>query len=139
MTRLLEGRTSSATRPLRSRRSRAPTAPTSPLSGARSHGNERDAWYNASQISWFVDAQGTLLVDDVFKLEELEAHWPTLQQKICALRGVPYADNGYRKNPSSHAHYSRYYDDRTRALVAQYMGADLTRFGYAFESEPAAA
>ena len=72
------------------------------------------------------------------ELEELEAHWPTLQQKICALRGVPYADNGYRKNPSSHAHYSRYYDDRTRALVAQYMGADLTRFGYAFESEPAA-
>ena len=108
------------------------------LFGARFHGNERDAWYNASQISWFVDAQGTLLVDDVFKLEELEAHWPTLQQKICALRGVPYADNGYRKNPSSHAHYSRYYDDRTRALVAQYMGADLTRFGYAFESEPAA-
>ena len=68
------------------------------LFGARFHGNERDAWYNASQISWFVDAQGTLLVDDVFKLEELEAHWPTLQQKICALRGVPYADNGYRKN-----------------------------------------
>ena len=58
------------------------------LFGARFHGNERDAWYNASQISWFVDAQGTLLVDDVFKLEELEAHWPTLQQKICALRGV---------------------------------------------------
>ena len=32
--------------------------------GARSHGNERDPWYNASQHSWLVDASGRTLVRD---------------------------------------------------------------------------
>ena len=52
---------------------------------------------------------------------------------------MPYADGGYKRNPSSHAHYSAYYDAPTRRLVAEYMGADLERFGYRFESEAEAA
>ena len=41
-------------------------------------------------------------------------------------------------NPSTHEHYSSYYDDQTRDLVAKYAAGDLTRFGYRFET-PAAA
>jgi len=103
------------------------------LFGSRSHGNERDAWFNASQISWMVDAKGKLLVDEVFKLEELEAHWPQLSGKICGFNNVPYADGGLKRNPSSHDHFSLYYDDETRALVARYMAADIARFGYSFD------
>ena len=112
-----------------------PGHPQQHLFGARFHGNERDAWYNASQISWMVDGRGAVLVDDIFKLEELQQHWPTLQRRVCSLRGVPYADGGLRKNPSMHAHYSRYYDDQTRRIVAQYMQADIDRFGYTFEQQ----
>ena len=107
------------------------------LFGARSHGNEADSWYNASQLSWFVDARGTQLVNDVFKLEELETHWPTLRRRICGLSRVSYSDGGLRRNPSSHVHYSRYYDDESRRTVAEYMAVDLDRFGYRFEAEPA--
>ncbi|KAL1504932.1 hypothetical protein AB1Y20_008699 [Prymnesium parvum] len=103
------------------------------LFGARSHGNERDPWYNASQISWLIDGEGKLLVDRVIKLEELEAQWPLLQREICGLANVPYADNGLRRNPSSHGHYSEYFDDDTRRIVAEYMAADILYFGYAFE------
>jgi len=102
--------------------------------GAKSHGNERDPWYNASQISWMVDSSGSLLVDDVFKLEELEAHWPVLQRRICSLANVPYNAGGPKRNPSPHGHYSLYYDNFTRGLVAKYMQADLDHFGYQFES-----
>ena len=92
--------------------------------------------YNASQVSWLVDGVGRLLVDDVFKLEELEDRWPVLQKRICGLASVPYSSGGPRRNPSQHQHYSTYYDERSRALVAEYMQADLTNFGYRFEIGP---
>ena len=103
--------------------------------GSKSHGNERDAWFNASQISWFVDGSGAPLVDEIVRLEELEEFWPTLQKRVCGLAKVPYADNGLRKNPSVHTHYSYYYDDETRLIVDEYMGNDLAAFGYKFETQ----
>ena len=105
--------------------------------GARSHGNELDRWFNASQISWLVDGAGKLLVKDVIKLEELEAAWPRLQARICGFAHTPYAaDAGLRRNPSSHGHYSEYYDAATRRIVDEYMGVDLRVFGYKFEQAP---
>ena len=59
------------------------------------------------------------------------------QREICGLAKAPYADGGLRRNPSSHGHYSDYYDDETREIVAEYMAADIRHFGYAFE-RPAA-
>ena len=110
------------------------------LFGSRSHGNEADAWFNASQISWFVGADGrTSLVDDILRLEDLNASWPALRRRVCGLRDVSYADGGLRKNPSVHTHYSYYYDAETRRIVDEYMGVDLARFGYTFEERKEAA
>ena len=61
-----------------------------------------------------------------------------LQQRICGLRGVPYNANGPRRNPSTHDHYSLYYDGPTRRIMQEYMSADLQRFGYSFEQPKAA-
>ncbi|KAL3896720.1 MAG: hypothetical protein SGPRY_013209, partial [Prymnesium sp.] len=63
------------------------------LFSSKSHGNERNPWHNASQLSWLVDQSGTLLVNRVIKLEELEAEWPMLQREICGLANTPYSDN----------------------------------------------
>lgn len=46
---------------------------------ADAHGNEQARGFNASQISWLVDGSGALLVDTVYKLEELRGRWPELQ------------------------------------------------------------
>jgi hypothetical protein len=87
-----------------------------------------------------VDASGTLLVKDVFKLEELQAKWPLLRHNICGMAACPYADGGLsKKNPSRHKHYSFYYDAETRRIVHDYMAADVTAFGYTFEDTPNAA
>ena len=111
-------------------------SPSAHLFGARSHGNEIDPWYNASQLSWLVDASGKLLVNEVIKLEELESKWPQLQARICGFAQSPYSEDvDLRKNPSSHAHYSAYYDDDTRRITDRYMGLDLKAFGYTFETE----
>lgn len=105
------------------------------LFGARSHGNEYDPWYNASQISWLIDVNGRRLVDDVIRLEEFEARWPLLQSRICSLAPISYgqATALARRNPSKHEHYSYYYDEPTRAIVTSYMAADLAAFNYTFE------
>ena len=110
------------------------------LFGARSHGNEIDPWFNASQLSWLVDASGKLLVNDVIKLEELESRWPTLQTHICGFARSAYAeDSNLKRNPSSHGHYSEYYDTETRRVVEAHMAADILAFGYQFEEAPAPA
>ena len=38
-------------------------------------------------------------------------------------------------NRSQHAHYSSYYDDETRDLVAQHWARDIETFGYRFEPD----
>lgn len=100
------------------------------------HGNEQARSFNASQTSWLVDGAGRLAVSAVYKLEELEQRWPELQARVCGLRGVPYAtardDPRVRAmdHPSKHAPFATYYDAETRAIVGEYMEADVRRFGY---------
>lgn len=38
-----------------------------------------------------------------------------------------------KKNSSSHAHYSRYYNERTKAIIAEIYKSDIETFGYQFE------
>ena len=71
----------------------------------------------------------------MIRLEELHQAWPELQRAVCGLSPMPYADAtaAARRNPSSHVHYSAYYDDESRRIVERYMAADLAAFGYKFE------
>jgi tetratricopeptide (TPR) repeat protein len=52
--------------------------------------------------------------------------------EIDALKGE--FDKRERKNVSSHSHYSHYYDDELRDLVADREAGLIAQFGYAFES-----
>lgn len=100
------------------------------------HGNEQARTFNASQLSWLVDERGRLLVDDVYRLEDLESRWPQLQQRVCGLQAVSYRATlnhptiRAMDHPSQHAHYREYYDEETSNIVAEYMEADIRRFGY---------
>jgi len=106
-----------------------PGHPLEYMVGSMAHGNDKDPWFNASQVSWLVDGKGKLLVDEVIKLEELSQKW--LQGALC--------DDSLlmsQVNPSIHGHYSDYYDDNTQRILVSYMQRDIERFNYTFERQP---
>lgn len=93
------------------------------------HGNDEEAHFNASQSSWFSDAQGRMMVQDIVKLEELNQEWPRLSKQICAPPGTTVS----HRNSREHAHYSSFYDDATIEIVRKYSEPDIRRWGYKFE------
>lgn len=117
------------------RRAHPPDAPDAwKFTSADGHGNELQRGFNASQTSWLVDESGTLLVDDVFRLEDLSRRWPELQAKVCGLPAYAAVrdDPAVRAldHPSRHAPYAAYYDEETSRIVGEYMAPDIRRFGY---------
>jgi hypothetical protein len=53
-------------------------------------------------------------------------------QLVCADLGIP-PEPLPRYNRSEREHYSKYYDDELRGLVAQLCAAEIARFGYTFD------
>jgi hypothetical protein len=67
-------------------------------------------------------------VDFIGRLENFEEDFKYVL-KVLKLdnRKIP------KKNSSNHAHYSRYYNERTKEIIAQKYKADIEAFGYQFE------
>ena len=100
------------------------------------HGNEQSRGFNASQLSWLVDEQGNLLVNKIYKLEDLEGRWAELQAHVCGLQPVSYNETRNHPviklldHPSCHSPYTEYYDAETSAIVAEFMAPDIQHFEY---------
>jgi hypothetical protein len=83
------------------------------------------------QLDHLCDARGELLVDFVGRYESLGADVQRVFDRLeLGAARLPHL------NRREHDHYSRSYDERTRALVAERFAKDCARFGYRFESEP---
>lgn len=82
------------------------------------------------QIDW-ITIDGYRRLDFVARLEHLAEEFPV----ICRALGIPPVRLP-RRNRRLHAHYSWYYDDATRELVADYYARDIAAFGYRFEASP---
>lgn len=85
-----------------------------------------------NQLDYLTDPDGRLLVDFVGKFENLAADF----RKVTRQLGLPDTALEHR-NRSSHAPYTAYYSDRTRALIEQAYRRDIAQFGYAFGQEAA--
>ena len=85
-----------------------------------------------SQLAKLVDLDGNMLIDHVGKLEDVQAtlDWVSREVGIPPMR-MPHV-NGTRKG-----HYSQYYNDATKAMVAEICQHDIEYFGYSFEDKPA--
>jgi hypothetical protein len=81
-----------------------------------------------SQKDFVTDEQGNEIVDFVGRFEAIKTDFA----KVCAATGIrvhlPHL------NRSQHAHYSTYYNERTRALVECYSKQDIEYFAYRFEA-----
>jgi hypothetical protein len=79
------------------------------------------------QSNMLVDAQGALRVDFLGHYETIEEDFAAVCRRLGIEASLPHL------NRSRHDGYLRYYDNRTRDLVADHFRRDIDLFGYAFE------
>jgi hypothetical protein len=85
------------------------------------------AWMHMSAHQYFGDLMNEV---HIFKLENLQAclDWLTEQH------GLAVRNDGKINQTPLDQHYSLYYDEKSRWMVARLFQDDLQRFGYRFES-----
>jgi len=90
-----------------------------------------DPVYYYSMADFLFDPEGRLLVDFVGRYENRANDLKVVGDKL----GVEFTGLHLHKTKNKEQHYSEFYDDETRALIARVYQLDISFFGYKFESK----
>ncbi|MFC1529827.1 sulfotransferase family 2 domain-containing protein [Gemmatimonadota bacterium] len=93
---------------------------------------EVDEWtrHKLTQSDFLFDESGTLLVDYILRFETLNEDMRILEGKLGLEIDLPHI------NYQPHRHYSEYYTDETREMVAGICRHEIEAFGYTWQARP---
>lgn len=66
-------------------------------------------------------------LDDVFKFEDLHVEWKNISSRLAVNADLPVI------NRSNNKHYTEYYDDESKQIIASKYEADIKTFNYEYE------
>jgi len=81
----------------------------------------------SNSLDWLCDDHGKVIVDFIGKVEDINNDFAKVCEKINMQ--MPQL---HPKNTSNHKHYTEYYDNETREIVAEKYAKDIEYFGYKF-------
>lgn len=84
-------------------------------------------WIHAQpQVSFVTNQKGKVIVDDIFRFEELDSAIRSLNKQLNTSLKMK------RHNASRHKNYRKYYNEKTKEMVYNLYRDDIETFGYNF-------
>jgi len=99
------------------------------FSGFVLQGTETIPRLSFPQVRKLTGVRGRRRVDFVGRTENFDHDMAVVRERL----GLPALEAAPQRNRTPHAHYSEYYNDATRAKVAEVFADDIEAFGYTFD------
>lgn len=96
----------------------------------RTYGKNKDPYYYdqpkmfQAQMDWLTDKSGRICVEDIYKFEHLQDAFEKIKMKLRLSSSLPHL------NRTDDRHYSQFYDEKTKLIIAEWFKEDIELFGY---------